>query len=56
MRKEKRKTLEAKGWKVGSVKEFLQLSDEEAAYIELKLRLAESLRERRQRRHITQAE
>ena len=56
MREEKRRRLEAKGWKVGSVKEFLQLSDEEAAYIELKLRLAESLRDRRQRRHITQVE
>jgi hypothetical protein len=32
MRAEKRKRLEAKGWKVGSVREFLDLSDQEAAY------------------------
>ena len=56
MREEKRKRLEAKGWKVGSVQEFLGLSNEEAAYIELKLRLAASLREFRRRRRLTQAD
>jgi hypothetical protein len=54
MRDEKRKRLEAKGWKVGTAKEFLGLSDEEDAYVELKLRLAEGLKVRRRRRHITQ--
>jgi predicted transcriptional regulator len=54
MREEKRKRLKAKGWKVGSAKEFLGLSDEEAAYIEVKLKLAESLRERRRHRRLTQ--
>ena len=44
MRKEKKKRLEAKGWRFGSAKEFLSLSDEEAAYIELKTRLAEGVR------------
>lgn len=53
MREEKRRRLEAKGWKIGGVKEFLRLSDEEAAYIELKLRLAQNLRDRRR---ITQVE
>ncbi len=56
MREEKKRRLEAKGWKVGSVKEFLQLTDEESAYIELKIRLAASLRERRQRSRLSQAE
>lgn len=56
MRNEKRKRLEARGWKVGSAKEFLGLSSEEDAYIELKLRLAEGLRERRLRSHLTQVE
>lgn len=56
MREEKRRKLEAKGWKVGSTQEFLRLTDEEAAYIELKLRLAESLRERRWRRGLTQVD
>ena len=56
MREEKRRRLEAKGWKVGSAQEFLRLSAEEAAYIELKVRLAMGLREWRQRRKLTQAD
>jgi len=56
VREEKRRRLEAKGWKVGSAQEFLRLTDEEAAYIDLKLRLAASLRERRERRNLTQTE
>ena len=56
MREEKRRRLEAKGWKVGSAQEFLRLSDEEAVYIDLKVRLATSLRDRRQRRGLTQAD
>ena len=54
MRDMKRRRLEAKGWKVGTAKEFLGLSEEEGAYVELKLRLADSLKERRRRRHMTQ--
>lgn len=54
MRNDKKKRLEAKGWKIGSAKEFLGLSAEEEAYIEIKLRLAESLREQRLRRQMTQ--
>ena len=54
MRDSKRRRLEARGWKVGSAKDFLGLTDQEAAYIELKLRLAASLRECRRRRHLTQ--
>ena len=56
MREDKRKRLEAKGWKVGGTKEFLELSAEEAAYIELKLKLADGLRARRRRRRLTQVE
>ncbi|MGQ0568411.1 MAG: helix-turn-helix domain-containing protein [Armatimonadota bacterium] len=56
MREEKRKRLEAKGWKVGSVRDFLNLSPEESAYIELRLKLADGLRERRRRRHLTQVQ
>ena len=54
MRDTKRKRLESKGWRVGGPKEFLGLSDDEVEYIELKLRLAESLRVRRRRRRMTQ--
>ena len=56
MREEKRRRLEARGWKIGTAKEFLRLSAEEAAYIDLKVRLATGLRERRRRRSLTQAE
>ncbi|HEX9819744.1 MAG TPA: helix-turn-helix domain-containing protein [Methylomirabilota bacterium] len=56
MREEKRRRLEAKGWKVGTAQEFLRLNPEEAAYVELKLRLAMGLREWRQRRRLTQAD
>jgi ribosome-binding protein aMBF1 (putative translation factor) len=54
MKEGKRKRLEAAGWKVGSVAEFLALSDEEAAVIELKLDLAEAVRTERARRRLTQ--
>ena len=54
MRKQKQKRLRAKGWKVGTVMEFLGLSDEESAYIELKIKLAAGLRQRRQRTGLSQ--
>lgn len=50
MQRIKRKRLEASGWKVGSTTDFLGLTPEEAALIEMKLALARSLRERRQKR------
>ena len=51
----KRERLEAKGWKVGTVAEFLELTPEESALIEIKLALSRKLRQRRQQ-HMTQAE
>ena len=56
MRRSKRQKLERKGWRVGGVQQFLGLSDEEAAYVELRLKLADSLKSRRTRRNLTQAE
>ena len=56
MRKAKRNRLETKGWKVGSAKDFLDLSAEESAYIEMKLELAETLRSQRERHKLTQTE
>jgi ribosome-binding protein aMBF1 (putative translation factor) len=56
MREDKKRRLEAKGWKVGSAKEFLRLSDEESAYIDLKMRLADGLRNRRQRNRLSQVQ
>ncbi|MDT8370190.1 MAG: helix-turn-helix transcriptional regulator [Longimicrobiales bacterium] len=51
-----RKQLEEAGWRVGDTQEFLGLSDAEAAYIELKLVLAEALRERRLERKLNQTQ
>ena len=50
----KQQQLEAKGWKVGSVEEFLELTPEESSYIELKLALSDSLRTYRRQRQLTQ--
>jgi len=54
MQTAKRKQLEAKGWKTGSAADFLGLTDEEATYIELKLKLGNSLKNARVKRNITQ--
>src|SRR6266498_2445498 len=56
MRRSKKERLEAKGWRLGGAREFLGLSDEEAAYVEVRLRLAESLRVRRQKRKLSQTD
>jgi ribosome-binding protein aMBF1 (putative translation factor) len=50
----RRRKLEARGWRVGSAGEFLGLSPEESALIELKLHLAERVRQRRKALKITQ--
>ena len=52
----KRKRLEARGWKVGRVDEFLQLTPEEAAVVELRLALSQNVRKMRLRRRVTQVE
>ena len=51
----KRKRLEQAGWVVGDTTEFLQLSEEEARFLALKLALANGVRELRERRGLTQA-
>lgn len=56
MRQTKRKGLEAKGWTVGSVADFLNLSAEEAVFIEMKLSLSESLKQKRLKRRLSQVE
>jgi len=56
MKAKKKKYLEASGWRVGSAKEFLGLSEEEAAYVELKLALSENIRKRLQQKKFTQVE
>ncbi len=56
MDKENKAHLEARGWKVGSAEEFLGLTPEEAAYIDLRLKLSEAVRELRKKKHLTQAQ
>lgn len=54
MKEDKKRRLEAAGWKVGSAAEFLALDDDEAAVIELKLDLAAAVRTARTRHRLTQ--
>lgn len=56
MDEKKQQKLEQAGWKIGSTEEFLELTPEEANYIELKLALASSLREMRTSKNMTQAD
>jgi hypothetical protein len=46
MKESKRRRLEAQRWRFGSAKDFLNLTDEEADYIEPQLSLAVLLRKR----------
>jgi ribosome-binding protein aMBF1 (putative translation factor) len=54
MNTSKRKRLEAKGWKIGHASEFLNLSAEETAYVELKLTLSKNLQNARRHKKLTQ--
>ncbi len=52
----KKKILQSKGWKIGDTKEFLDLSPEETAYVELKLALSKELQVYRRQKKLTQHE
>lgn len=52
----KRKRLESRGWKIGNAREFLKLTNEEEAYVELRLKLADALKRQRVRQNLTQAD
>lgn len=54
MNKAKRKRLEAEGWRVGTTSDFLGLSEEETALVEMKLRLSHALRVRREAHGLSQ--
>lgn len=56
MRKEKRQKLERQGWKIGNAADFLGLTPEESTFVELKVALSKSLKERRKQSTITQSE
>jgi hypothetical protein len=55
MENTKRARLEAQDWRVGSAAEFLDLTAEEAAFIETKLALSRSVRSRRTPRKVSEA-
>lgn len=54
MNESKIETLDKNGWKAGSVTDFLNLSAEESAYVELKLSLCRYLSQMRTKNHWTQ--
>lgn len=56
MKASKREKLERAGWKTGSAEDFLGLSPEELAYVEMKLALSKHLRETRIRKKLSQVE
>lgn len=56
MNDSKKAKLERAGWKVGDAAEFLELSPEEALFVEVKLALAAGVRRMREKRGLTQAE
>jgi DNA-binding XRE family transcriptional regulator len=56
MDKNKKRRLVAKGYRVGNAEDFLGLSAEESAYIDVKLALSQALVQRRKRRRLTQVE
>jgi hypothetical protein len=54
MTSNRKRTLEKRGWQVGSAEDFLRLTPEESAYIDMKLALAELLRTHRVGKQWTQ--
>ena len=54
MKAEKRRRLAAAGWEETTVKDFLNLSEADVQYIEMKLALSRLLRSVRERRRLTQ--
>jgi len=45
MKTDKKRRLEAAGWRIGDTREFLELTPEEAEFVEIKLALSRRLRE-----------
>jgi predicted XRE-type DNA-binding protein len=56
MNKSKRERLESKGWKFGSAAEFVGLSPEEAAFLDIKVNLVIALRRMRVQHGWTQVQ
>jgi DNA-binding XRE family transcriptional regulator len=56
MDKAKQNKLEAKGWKVGDIDEFLGLDKAEMAIVEMKFALAKAIIEKRKKTKLTQGQ
>lgn len=56
MKPTKKRSLERRGWKVGSAEEFLELTPDEAAMVELRIKLADAVKLLRKNKHLTQTE
>ncbi|MGQ0512572.1 MAG: helix-turn-helix domain-containing protein [Betaproteobacteria bacterium] len=56
MTAEKLKRLKTAGWKAGSTRDFLGLSEQEAALVELKLALVTAVREARRKHGLSQTD
>jgi ribosome-binding protein aMBF1 (putative translation factor) len=54
MKAGKRKRLEQAGWRVGSAEDFLGLSNEEQALVEIKLALADAVKAQREKHRLSQ--
>ena len=55
LKRNQHKRLVRAGWRTGDADDFLELSEEEVAYLELRLLLGESVRRLRTRTGLTQA-
>ena len=54
MKSGKKTKLKKTGWKIGSAEEFLGLTSEEAAYVDLRLTLSDAVKKRWLTTHLTQ--
>lgn len=56
MKRSKRAKLKRRGWTVGSAADFLTLTPEEVAFVEIKLALSDALRTWRQQTQLSQTQ
>jgi hypothetical protein len=54
MHDEKKARLAAKGWKAGSAEEFLGMTRDESAHVELRLKLSDTMRDFRKKKRLPQ--
>ena len=54
MKREKRKRLERGGWRAGSTEDFLGLTKDEQAVVEIKLALADTVKVQRHKHQLSQ--